>query len=153
LGFIFCVRAYKRTLISNFIYLQWILLDWPQSGLCVVFLQISSINWWHVPFTFMVNELVCAAPVYLLNYIWPLPIWRNFWADVPANDRPFKDKNKLSLLKYPNARHFIVSPCHFCLIHFEILLGYQSLFIHGIQFVQSELLTFIHGHVILHSHP
>jgi hypothetical protein len=125
LGFVFCARVCRRTLIpSLFIYLQWILLNWPRSGLCVVFLQVSSINWWHGPFTFMVNELVCAVSVYLLNYIWPFPVRRKLWADVPANNRPLKDKNKLSLLKRPDSRHLIVRPRNFCLVYFKILLGH-----------------------------
>jgi hypothetical protein len=65
----------------------------------------------------------------------------------------FKVKDKLILLKRLDSRHFIIRSRYFCLIYLEVLLGYQLIFIHDIQLVQPELLTFIHRHVILHSHP
>jgi hypothetical protein len=49
-----------------------------ESKITLRFLVIGCIKmlaWhWHGRFTFMVNELVCAAPVYLLNCVWAFPI-------------------------------------------------------------------------------
>jgi hypothetical protein len=106
LGFVFCARVCRKALIPLLIYLYCSTVPFgSRSGLRVVLFQIPPVDWWHEPLAFMVNELVCAASVYLLNYAWPLPIRRKLWANVPANNRPLKDKNKLPLLKCPDSRH------------------------------------------------
>ena len=47
----------------------------PRAGLGVVFLQISPINRRHGPFSFMVDELIRASLIHLLDNIGTFPIW------------------------------------------------------------------------------